>query len=189
MATLIFQQLTPQQEAEALTRTEAAAHERPRRAGDRAYLVSNSWFQQWLAYVGYKYDEASKKLVPVSEREDQGARRKEEERVAVGQPAPRPGPVDSSDLVDASADPGDLTQEELATLVPLRPHLREKHDYWVLHEVTWNFLVECYKHSGPLISREYVEVGQAKRLEVDPYCRQVDARDKMGMFWTEVLPV
>jgi hypothetical protein len=120
-----FLEQTPQQEAEAVVRTESSEHEQARKPGDAVFLVSAEWFTAWCHYTGYAYDPVSRKLAP---------------SIGQDQPGPRPGPIDNSNLVDVDAGPGDLDAEELAAAVPLRAGLVERSDFWALHEATWNFL-------------------------------------------------
>lgn len=124
---IVFAELHPEQEAEAVVRLESAEHDRPRKAGDAVFLVAAAWFTAWCNHTGYAYDADSRKLVPAA---------------AQGEPGPEPGPIDNSGLVDPAAAPGDLDAEELAAAAPLRPGLEERVHFWVLHEATWNFLKE-----------------------------------------------
>ena len=120
-----FLEQTPQQEAEAVVRTESSEHEQARKPGDAVFLVSAEWFTAWCNYTGYAYDPFSRKLAPA---------------IGQDQPGPRPGPIDNTNLVDGGDRPGELDAEELAAAAPLRAGLVERADFWALHEATWNFL-------------------------------------------------
>ena len=124
---IVIPEMTPQQQAEAVVSTESREHERPHKAGDRVFLISAKWFADWCSYTGYSYDPQQRKLLGNPSEEQANA-------------GPYPGPIDSSDLVDPHAATGDLTTEELAAAVPLRPGLKEKEDFWILHEATWQLL-------------------------------------------------
>lgn len=124
---IVIPEMTPQQQAEAVISTESREHERPHKAGDRVFLISANWFADWCSYTGYAYDPQQRKLLGKPSEEHDNS-------------IPRPGPIDCSDLVDMSAAAGDLSAEELAAAVPLRAGLKEKEDFWILHEATWQLL-------------------------------------------------
>jgi hypothetical protein len=159
---IVIPEMTPQQQAEAVISTESREHERQRKAGDRVLLISATWLATWCDYTGYAYDPQQRKLLEnnTSNFEDIFSDANQQEK-------PRPGPIDCSDLLDPSPIQGDLSTEELALVAPLRPGLKEKEDFWILHEATWQLLKNWYGCSGPEISREYISVGGIqKRLEV-----------------------
>jgi hypothetical protein len=124
---ILIPKLTPEQQAAAVIDTETREHDRVPKPGDLVYVVSNSWFQAWCNFTGCTYDSQQRKL-PYP---------KGDEREPTG---PRPGPLDSSDLLDKTADQGDLTPEEFARAAPMRHGLKEKQDFWMLHEATYNLL-------------------------------------------------
>ena len=117
------------------------------------------WFATWCQHTGFTYDHVRKKasVRPLEE------------------PGPRPGPIDSSDLLAAPiASAGripDIMASELEEVdVTLRTGLVEKHDYWPVYEPTWELLKSWYPVQGLEIKREYLPVGSNKALmEVDLY--------------------
>lgn len=160
---IVIPEMTPQQQAEAVINTESREHERQRKAGDRVFLISATWFATWCEYTGHAYDPQQRKLL--------GNNNNNNSKIAfadsIQEEKPRPGPIDCSDLLDPSPIPGDLSSEELALAAPLRPGLKEKEDFWILHEATWQLLKNWYGCTGPEISREYISVGGIqRRLEV-----------------------
>lgn len=124
---ILIPELTRQQQAAAVIDTETREHDRTHKPGDLVYIVSNSWFQSWCNFTGCTYDPQQRKLFYP----------KQDQKITIG---PRPGPLDSSDLLDDSANLGDLTPEEFAEAAPLRRGLKEKQDFWMLHEATYNLL-------------------------------------------------
>jgi DUSP domain len=161
---IVIPEMTPQQQADAVISTESREHERPRKAGDRVFLISANWFASWCDYTGHAYDPQKRKLL--------GSNNNSTEDIFSdgnqGEEKPRPGPIDCSDLIDPSPTPGDLSSEELAVVAPLRPGLKEKEHFWILHEATWQLLKSWYGCStGSEIVREYIAVGGTqRRLEV-----------------------
>jgi hypothetical protein len=156
---IVIPEMTSQQQAEAVISTESREHERQRKAGDRVFLISATWFATWCEYTGYAYDPYQRKLLgnnsnTFSENVLGGSIQEEK---------PRPGPIDCSDLLDPSPSPGDLSSEELALAAPLRPGLKEKEDFWILHEATWQLLKSWYGCTGPEIFRGYIPVGGSQR--------------------------
>jgi len=128
---IIFQELSPEQEGEAVSRTQESDALRPPTAGDCIYLIGAQWFNEWCQYTGYTYDRDRKKLV-LSSKLDHDV------------PKHRPGPINNSDILDLSAATGDLTQDELTAAAPLKKDLQPQKDYWELREGTWGMLKEWY---------------------------------------------
>lgn len=160
MTSIHFQKLSAQEEANAVLRTESSAQQALRKIDGSLYLISDAWFSEWLKYVRHRYDEHLKKIIPCS----QGAT-EDGEWI-------RPGPIDNTMLLAKDPVSGDLDRSELATIAPLRADLREKKDFWVVCEKTWNLLVGWYGClEGGVVSRPYIPVGAAQRLEADPYCK------------------
>lgn len=168
-----FQTLTPKEEAAALLQTESSSQHKSRQNGDVLYLISDWWFQQWLKYVGYKYDEHSKKLVPVDEPSFEKYEGHSDFSCQDGKrDSKRPGPIDNTEILETELDPRDLTEDEARKVAPLKPNMKEKEHFWVLSQESWGLLVDWYGCcNGSEISRPFVPVGAAQRLEVDPYCK------------------
>jgi len=160
---VVIPEMTSQQQAEAVISTESREHERQRKAGDRVFLISATWFATWCEYTGHAYDPRQRKLlgnINHNTSDNVFADTIQEEK-------PSPGPINCSDLLDASPILGDLSSEEVALAAPLRPGLKEKEDFWILHEATWQLLKSWYSCTGPEILREYIPVGGSqRRLEV-----------------------
>jgi ubiquitin C-terminal hydrolase len=164
------QPLPPQEEAEAVIQTESREHEKPRRMGNTAFIVSTTWFRAWCDYVGCTYNPEQRKLclLPHSDLEKE--------------PHPRPGEIDNSDLLmpnENSLPKCDFTQEELKLAAPLRSGLKEKEDFWILHEATYRLLVSWYGVAeGSEIKRQYIPLGPSKRIEIHHDQWHVKATDE-----------
>lgn len=162
IATAHDQQLPPHKEAEVVLQTESREHEKRRHVGDKAFVLSKTWFQTWCDYVGCTYDPERRKLSLLSQVN--GDR----------EPRPRPGAIDNADLlmpiqsiIDSELWTNDFTQEELRLVAPLRSGLKEKEDFWILHEATYRLLVNWYGVvEGSEIVRHYIPLGPSRGLEI-----------------------
>lgn len=146
---IVFPGLSPEEEGDAVVRTQQSESEKPRTSGDRVFIVGATWFDQWCRHTRLRFDHAQGKLVRV---EDESS--------------PDPGPIDNSDILDGDADAGDLTAEELAATAPLKPGLQPKTHYWTLHEPTYKLLKDRHKTTGLEVQRQYIATGPRKRPEV-----------------------
>ena len=136
---IVFQRCTPQQEAEAVKSTanrEVERIETSLKAGDKVFLISSTWFTAWCNYTGYAYDPQKRTLLNQTKPAIVSAEDDDDEHEA----APCPGPLDSTDLLDPLAPPNDLNTDEFNAAAPLRPGLKEREDFWILHEATWQLL-------------------------------------------------
>lgn len=161
------QPLSPHEEAEAVIQTESKEHEKPRQMGSKAFIVSTTWFRAWCDYVGCTYDPEQRKLclLPHSDLEKE--------------PHPRPGKIDNSNLLVPNEYPCDFTQEELKLAASLRSGLKEKEDFWILHEATYRLLASWYGVvEGSEIGRQYIPLGPSKRLEIHHDQWHVKATDE-----------
>lgn len=150
---IIFPELTRQEEGHAVVTTQNNENMRKPAAGDKVYLVPATWMARWMNFVGYTYDPLAKKLVPSQPSKNTP-------------PPPNPGPIDSRELLEQDPNPGDLTADELASTTPLRPGLVDKQDYWCLHEATFNLLKERHGVVHPEIYLEYMLIGPSKRPDI-----------------------
>eukprot|EP00887_Chlorella_sp_A99_P007535 scaffold2.g7535.t1 len=143
---------SPVDEAEAVKKTEKEAEAVPHKEGDKVYLISAAWFRAWCAYTGFTLDARSGRV----------------SIVPPAQPGPRPGRIDSSDLVSDAAPAGsDFTEEERGEVVVLRPNVVEKQHFWCVSEPTWKLLVEWYGQEGMAVQREYMVRASTPEPEVD----------------------
>jgi hypothetical protein len=187
---IVIPEMTPQQQADAVISTENREHERPRKAGDRVFLISAKWFSDWCSYTGSTYDPQQRRLLGNSSSNTNSTAEDMFSDSAVQEDKPRPGPIDCTDLLDPAPTPGDLSPEELALIAPLRPGLKEKEDFWILHEATWQLLKNWYGcTANSEIFREYIPVGGIqRRLEVHHDQWHVKALDEHSRR-TAVIPV
>lgn len=142
---IVFQGLSPSQEARAAIDTESREHLKPHHPGDRVMVVSAAWFKRWCDFTGCEYDPKARKLVQKRTEDDAEQQHTNTDNQCSASDK-KPGPIDSSDLIDITAPPGDFSTEELRTVSPLRPGLVEKKDFWILHEATWHLLKQWYAH-------------------------------------------
>ncbi|KAK1934276.1 Ubiquitin carboxyl-terminal hydrolase 10 [Phytophthora citrophthora] len=125
------------------------------KAGDTAYVVSNTWWVQWRKYVQpdhCKHNSSHQNHSNGENHEQAAGEQQEKEREQHTQPAqhvaechPRPGPIANSDICGS---------ERLGTL---RADLIEGEDFVLVRAAVWRRLVQAYG-GGPEFPRQIIEV-------------------------------
>jgi ubiquitin carboxyl-terminal hydrolase 4/11/15 len=96
--------------------------------GDSCFVLSSKWYQLWVDYVEFYYN--NQKLENVDDTE-----------------LMPPSAIDNNDLINDSADAADVG------IAQLKSNLAEGIDYIILPEAAWNTLVIWYG-GGPILKRQ-----------------------------------
>jgi ubiquitin C-terminal hydrolase len=152
------------------------------KAGDTAYVLSSSWWTQWLRYVQSDHCKSSVQQTSQEGRgcdppqsgqhpgEHQAQERDTQQQHAAGC-HPRPGPIANSDV---------CANEQLGTL---RPGLTEGLDFVLVSAAVWKRLVQAYG-GGPEFPRKIVEVSDEQQ---DVATREEDGKGTAPEGVTRVL--
>ena len=128
------------------------------KAGDRMFLVSMAWWQEWKIYTQY---DLRLRLALLSQRASPSSQ-PEPDSVEPSIPAPRPGPVDNSDIAQQGQ---------------LRPFMIDSVNYTLLCADAWRYLHRLYG-GGPEFARRYIEVGPSRALQVEIYPLQLIVEER-----------
>ncbi|EEY57525.1 ubiquitin-specific protease, putative [Phytophthora infestans T30-4] len=124
------------------------------RAGDTAYVVSNSWWTQWRRYVQpdhcSHHSQHNQTRISNNQHEQEAGEQQEQQQERHAQPQVavchlRPGPIANSDI---------CANEQLGTL---RPGLIEDEDFVLVSSTVWKRLVQVYG-GGPEFPRQITAV-------------------------------
>ncbi|EPS70953.1 ubiquitin carboxyl-terminal hydrolase, partial [Genlisea aurea] len=143
--------LTPEEEKQKI-RDIAVAAEAQTKVGDTFYLITERWWQEWLAYVNQNQ---ATNATDGSSSEHQG--------LTSSSSSNRPSNIDNSDLIDESAS------ENCSSGNVLCDTLVEGTDYILLPEDVWNQLYTWYG-GGPVLARKVINTGLSRtELSVEVY--------------------